>query len=100
MEVDGWSGRHPLLVNPPVSYWAAFLGGSASEYPHRGRLFDDRDVVVSAEIISGDITVGGATNSLNYPTTFGAYQGINKSLCADCADAFITRLSASGTIES
>jgi Beta-propeller repeat len=67
-------------LNPTGSslLYSTFLGGSADE--------DGLGIAVDA---SGNAYVTGSTESVNFPTTTGAFQ----TTCSGCSDAFVTKLS-------
>jgi hypothetical protein len=80
-------GRRPgwTLVVDPGLVWSTFLGGTNSDQANA--------IALDAQ---GAATVAGTTNSINFPTTPGAfdttYDGGNT-----VGDAFVTRLSATGS---
>ncbi len=80
VEVDGWTRRGPLVIDPAVT-WSTFLGGSADDTPS--------DVAVDA---SGNVVIAGTTSSSDFPTTAGL------DTSAAGTDAFVSMLSSSGAL--
>jgi hypothetical protein len=72
----------PLTIDPGLE-WSTFLGGSG----------EDWIISLSADD-AGEVTVAGKTNSIDFPTTPGAY---DTSGDASFDEAFISRLSADGS---
>jgi hypothetical protein len=77
----GYDASLPLVVDPGIT-WSTFIGGSVHDYPYR--------VATDA---NGDIYIAGYTESVNYPTSSGAYQP-TKNLDRD---VFVTKLRGDGT---
>ncbi|MFB3132946.1 MAG: SBBP repeat-containing protein, partial [Rhodothermales bacterium] len=90
-EVGPYDASHPLIIDPMLTY-STYLGGTGSE---RG----DAITVDSA----GNAYVVGATDSIDFPTTEGAFDeycgtdgGCNPEPYLN-SDAFVTKLSADGS---
>jgi len=81
LEVDGWDGRTPLVIDPNIA-WSSYLGGSR---PDNGGAL--------AVAPNGDAVIAGQTSSADVPTSTGLmpYGGMN--------DAFIAKVSASGALQ-
>ncbi len=75
--------RNQTLVIDPVLAYSTYLGGGGSEI--------GMGIAVDS---SGSAYVTGYTESLNFPTTTGAYQA---SLTSSRRNAFITKLNPGGT---
>jgi hypothetical protein len=71
----------PLVIDPGLAY-STFLGGSAGE--------SGSAIAVDA---AGNAYVTGGTNSVDFPTTPGAFDRSRNSV----VDAFVTKLSADGS---
>jgi len=80
LEVDGWDGRTPLVIDPTIA-WSSFLGGSTSDNGHA--------IAVDG---GGNVLVVGSTSSSDFPTT----GGFDTTLAT--SDAFVTKVSASGAL--
>jgi len=81
IEVDGWTGGVPLVLDPTVS-WSSFLGGS------------DTDGVAGIAVDgSGNVLVTGYTTSTNFPTT----SGLDATLGGP-NDVFVAAMTSSGTL--
>jgi Beta-propeller repeat len=80
--VGAYDPRYPLVIDPGLDY-STFLGGTGDDLPSGGIAVDR----------SGKAYVTGRTSSADFPTTPGAFDrtfdGGN--------DAFVTKLSASGS---
>jgi hypothetical protein len=92
--VSGHDPRRPLVIDPGIAY-STYLGGSMADHA--------RGVTVDR---TGSAIVTGGTESLDYPTTTGAYDqtyngGVSTTTCeresVACGDAFVTKLSPDGT---
>lgn len=81
LEVDGWSGDVPLIIDPTIA-WGAFLGGASNE--------TGRGVGVDK---SGNVIVTGAVNSTDFPT-LGAFD----ATLTNGPDAFVTKMSSTGAL--
>lgn len=81
LEVDGWDGSTPLLIDPSIA-WSSLVGGTGSDYGYR--------VAVDG---SGSVFLTGQAGSATFPTTggFDATRG-------GYFDAFVTKVSGSGTL--
>jgi hypothetical protein len=76
-----WDGDRPLVIDPGLIF-SSHLGGGAQD--------EANAVALDA---SGDATIAGTTLSINFPTTLGAFD----LLWNGSSDAFVARLSASGS---
>lgn len=81
IEVGDYDRRTPLVVDPVLSY-ATYLGGNASDYLEDMALHSD-----------GSVVLVGSTSSTDFPL---AGSPLHTSLSGS-SDAWIARLSASGT---
>ncbi len=94
----------PLIIDPVLAY-STYLGGSSAETP--GEVFVGAQAVPGRFIgvavdATGNAYVTGATKSLDFPTTSGAFQ---TSLTSDPhykfgpggQDAFVTKLNSTGS---
>jgi len=81
LQVDGWDGRSPLVIDPTIS-WSSYLGGGSSDY--------GLGVAVDG---AGNVFVTGATQSTDFPT-IGGFDKIFDGT----QDAFVTKISATGTL--
>jgi len=79
-QVASYNPSYPLIIDPTLSY-STYLGGSDEDY--------GGGIAVDG---SGNAYVTGATQSSDFPTQ-NPYQGTN----AGSVDAFITKLSSSGS---
>ncbi|MHC4140485.1 MAG: DUF7948 domain-containing protein [Planctomycetota bacterium] len=80
-------GRDPglALVIDPGLEWSTFLGGSGEDW-----------ILSMSADDTGKVTVAGKTNSIDFPTTPGAYdETYNGAPSSD--EAFVSRLSADGS---
>lgn len=82
IQVDGWSGRTPLIIDPTIA-WATYLGGADTD-------FSDALAMDTA----GNVVVAGLTASDDFPTTTGAHD----TSYAAPGDVFLTKLSPTGAI--
>jgi uncharacterized repeat protein (TIGR01451 family) len=82
LEVDGYRADLPLVIDPVLAY-SSFLGGSDIDVGHA--------VAVDA---NDNVYMTGATFSTNFPTV-NPKQPFN----AGGADAFVTKLDPTGTVE-
>jgi hypothetical protein len=80
-KVAQYDRTKPLIIDPVLEY-GTYLGGSGDETA--------RAIATDS---SGNVYIAGATTSLNFPVSSPAYQPTLKG----GADAFITKLNASGT---
>ncbi|MFQ5713208.1 MAG: SBBP repeat-containing protein [Candidatus Scalinduaceae bacterium] len=80
-KVGSYNRKYPLIVDPGLVY-STFLGGS---HPDGGA-----DIAVDA---FGNAYVAGSTMSLDFPTTFSAYETTNSGHY----DAFVTKLDPTGS---
>jgi uncharacterized protein (TIGR03437 family) len=86
--VNSYDKRQPLVIDPALSY-ATYLGGSGTD-------------TVSALTVdsSGSAYVAGATTSIDFPTTAGAYNqqcGTDANCNSGNADIFLAKLNPTGT---
>ncbi|MFG0316030.1 MAG: hypothetical protein ACF8XB_02060 [Planctomycetota bacterium JB042] len=72
----------PSLSGAAQLVWSTFLGGTGTDRPN--------SIALGA---AGEVVVAGRTDSLNFPTTPGAYQGAK----GGDRDAFVARLDATGS---
>jgi hypothetical protein len=84
-EVASYDKTRMLVIDPTVAY-STYLGGSGSD--------GGSGVVVDA---SGDAFVTGTTDSLNFPTTAGAFQTTYGGSGLYGGDAFVAKLNISGS---
>jgi hypothetical protein len=68
--------------------WCTAIGGSGNENP-RG------SVTVDA---AGNVFLGGSTESLDFPTTPGAFQVLHAPIAPDPRDGFVVKLDAAGHV--
>ncbi len=80
LEVDGWDGTKPLIVDPTIS-WSSYLGGSGWDSNAR--------VAVDG---SGNVLVVGRAGSADFPTM----SGFDTTYAA--GDAFVTKISSAGAL--
>jgi hypothetical protein len=71
----------PLVIDPVLAY-STYLGGNGTD--------SGNGIAVDA---SGDAYVTGATYSTDFPSTPGAFQTVQRGICA----AFISKLNAAGS---
>jgi uncharacterized protein (TIGR03437 family) len=90
--IDNYSGDVFIskFTSSGALLYVTYLGGSAD------------DVATSLAVDStGNVYVTGMTNSLNFPTTAGAFQpsfrGMGGNTCNPMGDAFVAKLNSSGT---
>jgi hypothetical protein len=76
-QVDAYDVRQPLIIDPVLSY-STYLGGTG----------DDGGARVAVDT-SGNAYVTGSTDSVNFPTTPGAFQTAGHN--------FVAKLNATGT---
>jgi hypothetical protein len=81
--------RTRALVIDPTLVFSTYLGGSGDD-----GVFPGATVAVDG---NGNVYIAGDTNSLDFPTTSGAYQ---RSFCGNGASqcAFVTKLTSSGAL--
>ncbi|WP_217697922.1 Ig-like domain-containing protein, partial [Sinomonas mesophila] len=77
----GFDTHHPLVIDPALDY-STFLGGA----------MDDRGFSIAVDS-AGNAYVTGTTTSTDFPTTTGAFD----TAANGGADAFVTKLDATGT---
>jgi hypothetical protein len=80
-EVAAYDSNRPLIIDPALFY-STYLGGSVED-GGQGIALDS----------AGNAYLTGLTNSLNFPTTSGAFQ----SALAASFDAFVTKINPVGT---
>ena len=86
-ETSDWDPDLALVVDPGLVY-STYLGGSG----------DDAAVAIALDA-TGAATVGGETDSSNFPTTPGAFDTtFNGGASSNPGDAFVTRLDLGTTI--
>ena len=90
-EVGPYDASHPLIIDPMLTY-STYLGGTGSE----------RGTAITVDSV-GKVYVVGATDSIDFPTTAGAFDeycgtdgGCNPEPYSN-SDAFVTKLSADGS---
>ena len=81
-EVASYDMTRPLVIDPMLIY-STYLGGRGSDFAHGVAVAMDRD---------GNAYVTGETNSLDFPTTPGAFKTTNEPV-----DAFVTKLNRDGS---
>jgi hypothetical protein len=87
--VGAYDSRYPLVIDPGLDY-STFLGGNDSSTVQGG----GRGIAVDT---SGRAYVTGAAPSFDFPTTPGAFDTTFNQTLVSGADAFVTKLNASGT---
>jgi hypothetical protein len=80
--VGSYDRSRPLVIDPLVLGYSTYLGGSK----------DDRAYDVAVDT-GGSAYVTGYTNSTNFPTTPGAFQGTDPGI----APAYVVKLNATGS---
>ncbi len=83
LEVDGWDGRQPLVIDPTIA-WSSYLGGGSSDI--------GSGIAVDG---SGNVLVTGTTSSTDFPTSGGFDTTIG---AGGYQDAFVTKVSGSGAL--
>jgi hypothetical protein len=88
-DVGAYDHRRALFIDPVLAY-STYLGGSGEETPVSGGIAVDR---------AGHAFISGSTNSLDFPTTPGAYDRScgSDGHCNDNVDAVVAKLNSSGT---
>ena len=76
--------QRPLIIDPTLVY-SLYLGGSSED--------EGNAIAVDS---AGNAYITGATYSTNFPTTTGAVQ-VTCGSSTNCADIFVTKLSADGS---
>ena len=91
-ELGTYDPSRPLVIDPLVLSYSTFLGGS----PNAGNGGDDRieDVAVDS---SGNAYLTGATSSLDFPTTSGAFDQTISNEQTYGTDVFVSKLNPDGT---
>ncbi|MEX0967750.1 MAG: SBBP repeat-containing protein, partial [Bacteroidia bacterium] len=84
-KVGDFDPDSPLTIDPFVRIWATFIGGSSSE---------NGAGVVSDSM--GNAFVTGSTQSIDFPSTTGAFQ--TSKIFGPDRDGFITRFDSSGSL--
>ncbi len=84
----GWDGV-VVKMNPNLSslIWSTYLGGSENDAALGIRIAED-----------GSVFVCGGTASINFPVTAGSYQTTSLIAGTSSPDAFVTHLSANGSV--
>ena len=82
--VEGYDPRYPLIVDPSLTY-STFLGGTAG----------DSGIAVAIDA-AGNAYVTGATQSLDFPVTPGAFDRTHNG-GAEGGDVFVAKLNTEGT---
>ena len=88
-DVGAYDRRRELVIDPVLAY-STYLGGSG----------DDNFVTGGIAVDSaGHAFIAGSTESLNFPTTTGAYDRScgTDGKCNATSDAFVTKLNTTGT---
>lgn len=81
-----YDNSKPLVIDPTLSY-STYLGGSSNDYA----------TAITADS-TGSAYVTGYTNSVNFPTTSGAYQPACSGGCSGTTvDAFVSKLDPTGS---
>ena len=95
-QLASYDRSKPLVIDPVLRY-STFLGGSGDDLPAPA---GTQGIAVDPE---GNAYVIGATNSIDFPTTAGAFQatfaggsGAFGCFFGIAADAFVTKLNAQG----
>ncbi len=85
--LGAYDAARPLVIDPVLSY-STYLGGS-----------NDRGNGIAVDPASGDALLTGYTQSTNFPTANPFQPSHGGGVCGPfpCADAFVARLSASGS---
>ncbi len=81
LEVDGWSGRVPLVIDPTLT-WASYMGGIPVDAGAR--------VAVDG---GGNVFVVGSTESADFPSVGGFDTTYNNT-----KDAFVSKVSGAGAL--
>ena len=84
-EVKGYDKTKPLVIDPILDY-STYIGGAATDNAYH--------IKVDA---GGNAYVVGATSSVNYPTTAGAFQTTDNAVGTGGPNAFVTKLNPTGT---
>jgi hypothetical protein len=94
---------NPALSGAASLVYSTYLGGSGTEYVSNGGAMESAQINGGIAVDSaGNAYVTGATSSINFPTTPGAFQVTssfrsNGSVVGGPSDAFVTKLNATGT---
>jgi hypothetical protein len=86
--VGSYDPRYPLVIDPGLDY-STFLGGTGDDV--RGT---DDDSGGGIAVRGGNAYVTGLTDSVNFPTTPGAF---DRTFNGGESDAFVTKLNRSGS---
>ncbi len=81
VQVDGWDGRDPLVIDPTIA-WSSYLGGGGSE----------TGTAIALDP-SGSVFVAGTTDSSDFPSVGGF-----DSTFGGTRDGFVTKVSAAGAL--
>ena len=91
--VGSYDSTKPLVVDPVVVY-STYLGGATAAVPPDNALSSAAGVAVDS---AGDAYVAGSTDTTDFPTTPGVYQGQNHGHMFEGNNAFIAKLNPTGT---
>ena len=83
IKTDSYDANKEIIIDPLV--YSTFIGGNADDYGNSIKI-DDK----------GNTYITGYTNSINYPTSTGAYQKIFSG-GENLGDAFVTELNSTGS---
>ena len=100
--LDRYDHHRDLVIDPKL-VWSTYLGGAQGvNDPFAGYFGGTETGNAVAVDVSGNVYVAGMTESLDFPTTTGAYQRSISLGCSphgDCSDAaYISKFSSAGKL--